>query len=76
VLTDGLGHLHEFVFAEFAVAIFVELREHLGWARRLWTAATFGTTGACSAALAGLFAFTSAAHFAHFLARLGAFCIV
>jgi hypothetical protein len=76
MLTDGLGHLHEFVFAEFAVAIFVELREHLGWVRRLWTAATCGTASACGAALAGLFAFMSASHFAHFLARFGAFCIV
>jgi hypothetical protein len=81
VLTDGLGHLHEFVFAEFAVAIFVELREHLGWVWRLWTATTFGATSACSTTFASLLprflaALSSAAHFAHLFVCFGAFCIV
>jgi len=83
VLADGLGHLHEFVFAELAVAILVELRKHLGWVWRLWTAATFAAASACRAAFAGLFATLlpiflafSIAHFAHFFARFGAFCIV
>jgi membrane associated rhomboid family serine protease len=76
VLTDGLGHLHEFVFAEFAVAIFVELGEHFGWVRRLRAASTFGAAGLCATALTGFFSFTSTAHFAHFFACFGAFCIV
>jgi hypothetical protein len=77
VLADGFRHLHEFVFAQFAVAVFIELREHLGWVRRLWTAAAFRATRAGGAtfalAFASLTATSSAAHIAHFFARFGAF---
>jgi hypothetical protein len=76
VLADGFRHLHEFVFAELAVFIFVELLEHLGWVWRLWTAATFWAASVCGAAFAGLFATASAAHFVHFFARFGAFFII
>jgi hypothetical protein len=83
VLVDGFRHLHEFVFAELAVFVFVELREHLGWIRRLRTAASFWTASAGGAAfafafagLAGLAATASATHVAHFFARFGAFFVV
>jgi hypothetical protein len=74
--TDGLGHLHEFVFAELAVFVLVKFFEHLGWVWWLWSAATFGATSACGAAFASLLAFASAPHIAHFFTRFGAFFII
>jgi hypothetical protein len=54
VLVDEFGHGFEFVFAELAVVVLIELGEHffrLGHARR---AARAGTTFAASALLSGL----------------------
>jgi hypothetical protein len=80
VLVNSFRHLHELVFAELAVFVFVELREHLGWVRRLWTATTFWAASAGGAAFAftftGLVATASATHVAHFFACFGAFLVV
>jgi hypothetical protein len=76
VLMDGFGHFHEFVLAEFAVFIFVELFEHLGGIGRMWTAASVGPASAVRSAFAGLTSFASAALIAHFFARLGAFVVI
>jgi hypothetical protein len=76
VLTDGLGHLHELVFAELAVVVFVKLREHLGWVWRVRATAAFRATSTSPAVFAGLAATASAAHFVHFFARFGAFFVV
>jgi hypothetical protein len=81
VLADGFRHLHEFVFAELAIIIFVELREHLGWIWRLWTAATLwaASAGGAAFAFAGLAATAGAAgaaHFAHFFFCFGPLSVV
>jgi len=78
VLADGFGHLHEFVFAELAVFIFVELFEHLRWVRRMGTAAAFFVTSASRSAfaLAGLTLSASGAHFAHLFFCFGTFGVV
>jgi hypothetical protein len=41
VFTDRFRHFHEFIFAELAVFIFIELLEHLGRVWRMVTAAAF-----------------------------------
>jgi hypothetical protein len=78
VLADGFRHLHEFVFAEFAVFIFVELVEHLGWIRRVRTAAAFFAASTCGTgfAFAGLTTSTSGSHFAHLFFCLGLFGVI
>jgi hypothetical protein len=80
VLADGFRHFHEFVFAEFAIFVFVELREHLGWIRRLRTATTFWAASAggtaFALAFAGLIATASAAHFAHLFLCFGPLSVV
>jgi len=78
MLADGFGHFHEFVFAELAVFILVELLEHLCWIGRMRTAAAFSSGSACRAAfdLAGLTASASSSHFAHLLFRFGTFSVI
>jgi hypothetical protein len=78
MLADGFGHLHEFVFAELAVIILVELVEHLGWIWRMGTAAAFFAASACGAAFAfaGLTASVSGAHFAHLFLCFGTFGVI
>jgi len=78
VLADGFGHLHEFVFAELAVFVFVELVEHLGWIWRMGTATTIFAASACGTALtfAGLAASVSRAHFAHLFFCFGLFGVI
>jgi hypothetical protein len=75
VLADGFRHLHEFVFAEFAVVVFVELLKHLRWVRRLWTAAAFWATsaGGTRTTFAGFLPAASTAHVEHFFAGFAAF---
>jgi len=76
VLVDGFGHLHEFVFTELAVFIFVEFFEHLGWVGRVRSATAFFATSARGAMLAGLTTAASGAHFAHFFFCFRAFGFV
>jgi hypothetical protein len=78
VLADGFRHFHEFVFAELAVFIFVELLEHLGWVRSMGTAGAHFPGSACAPAFAltGLTASASSVHFAHLFFCFGAFRVV
>jgi hypothetical protein len=80
VFADRFRHLHEFVFAELAVFVFVELREHFSRVRRLCTAATFWAAStsrtAFAFAFASLTATASAAHVAHLFFCFGPLSVV
>jgi hypothetical protein len=75
---NELRQFHEFVFAQFAVAVFVEPGKHLGWIRPLTASTCFrGRPARCffAAALASFFAFAALTFGSHLLHLFFGLCL-